>query len=192
VLAAQAGDHPAALRHAAASLEHRGDESARVARLTASPPEPFDALSAVGDAVDTIQADFTRGVAQEARFVGGLGSPLVIGHRERFVLALVNLLRNALQANAGSASVTMELLDDPGSAELTLHVDDDGDGIALAHRRAIFEPGFSRREGGSGHGLALVREVIEGEMRGSVACSDGPSGGARFTLRIPCERVEAL
>lgn len=171
------------------------DESARIARLTASPPEPFDAHSAVGDAIDEVQADFQRGVAQEVRIAAERGAPLLVGHRDRFILALVNLLRNAVQANATAASITL-VADEPeatdaGAGELTLHVDDDGEGIPLAHRRAIFEPGFSLREGGSGHGLALVREVIEGEMRGKVMCTDSPSGGTRFTLRIPCERMEA-
>jgi signal transduction histidine kinase len=52
-------------------------------------------------------------------------------------------------------------------------------------RRAIFAPGMSLRPGGSGQGLALVREVVEQEMRGQVSCTDAPSGGARFTLRLP-------
>jgi len=64
-------------------------------------------------------------------------------------------------------------------------VDDDGPGVPEAHRGSVFQRGFSLRPGGSGQGLALVREVIEDQMRGAVHCGDSPLGGARFSLRIP-------
>ena len=52
-------------------------------------------------------------------------------------------------------------------------------------RTAIFERGFSLRAGGTGQGLALVREVVEEEMQGRIVCEESPLGGARFVLTIP-------
>lgn len=165
------------------------DESARVARLTASPPEPFDAVAAIGDAISALQADFERGVRYDARFFAAHGAPLLIAQRDRFVLAVVNLLRNAVQAGARSAKVTLMIADggpDGAAATmLTIVVEDDGAGIPAEHRSKIFDPGFSLRDGGTGHGLALVREVVEVGMHGRIACADSSLGGARFTLDVP-------
>lgn len=163
------------------------DESARVARLTPSPPEPFDALAALGDAVSALQADFARGIDLE-RSPALRGRPLLLGHRERFVLALVNLLRNAAQATATSAIVGLAVADrgaTGGPANLTITIDDDGPGVPVEHRTEIFQPGFTLRDGGSGHGLALVREVIEDEMRGTIVCTNSLLGGARFIVQLP-------
>jgi signal transduction histidine kinase len=55
-------------------------------------------------------------------------------------------------------------------------------------RRAIFEPGVALRLGGSGQGLALVRQVIEEELGGTVTCEESPLGGARFVLVIPTKK----
>jgi hypothetical protein len=146
--------------------------------------ELFDALAALGDAVDALQADFVRGVVQVARVPACHGRPLLVGHRDRFILALVNLLRNASQAKAASASIEVSV-DDGATDVLRMSIDDDGPGVPASHRDRVFQPGISLRPGGSGRGLALVREVVEDELRGSITCTDSPLGGARFTLRLP-------
>ena len=45
--------------------------------------------------------------------------------------------------------------------------------------------------GGSGQGLALVWQVVVGEMGGSAICGDSPLGGARFEIVIPGKGVKA-
>jgi signal transduction histidine kinase len=64
-------------------------------------------------------------------------------------------------------------------------IEDNGPGVPENMRRAIFDEGISLRPGGAGLGLALVREVIEKEMKGLVACDASPLGGARFVIRMP-------
>jgi signal transduction histidine kinase len=66
-----------------------------------------------------------------------------------------------------------------------------GDGIEPAFTPHLFEPfrqaetGSTRRYGGLGLGLALVRQLVE-LHGGSVAGSNaGPDGGARFVVRLP-------
>lgn len=43
---------------------------------------------------------------------------------------------------------------------------------------------------GSSRGLALVREVVEGEMRGQVRCVPSDLGGASFVLEVPSSAKE--
>jgi len=71
-----------------------------------------------------------------------------------------------------------------------LHVDDDGSGVPVGERDRVFErfvrldEARARDAGGSGLGLAIVRGIAEAGG-GSVAVSDSPLGGARFTVTLP-------
>jgi len=121
------------------------------------------------------------------RVVPAEPTPPVMGHRPRFILAIVNLLRNATQVVDGKDG-TVELAVESRGETVMIRVDDAGPGVAPKDRSTIFEPGVSQRDGGSGHGLALVREVIAAEMGGTVSCEDSPLGGARFVIILPMRK----
>ncbi|WP_437727069.1 sensor histidine kinase [Sorangium sp. So ce861] len=159
-----------------------------VAALGAEPAEPFDVAPAIEEALAAVAEEF--GARMSFPTSGPL--PPVVGHRRRFTLAVVNMLRNAAQACSGaSAGVRVTAEAAAGGSELLILVDDSGPGVPSEHREAIFRRGFSMRPGGTGEGLALVREVVEQEMHGQARCEESPLGGARFRLRIPVrQRVD--
>jgi len=157
------------------------EESARIAKLAPAPPEPFDVAPALRDAIGAIQLEFSNEIG--LRLAPEDAYPAVVGHRERFILVVVNLLRNARQAGGDAARVEIALAAEADAVVVT--IDDDGPGVPAGQQARVFEPGFSLRADGSGHGLALVREVVEGELGGRVSCSSSPRGGARFTVRLP-------
>ncbi len=163
------------------------EQLVRLSSLASKPPEPFDLLTVVRDAVSLVEAETGKRIKQ----VLPAGLPPVSGHRERVVMALTNVLRNAAQAVPEADPVIRlgaELRDD-GRAVL-LSIEDNGPGVPEAMRQAIFEEGISLRHGGSGMGLALVREVFEKEMRGLVDCTASQLGGARFVIRMPAAGAE--
>ena len=153
-----------------------------VAALGAEPAEPFDVAPAIEEALAAVAEEF--GARMSFPKSGPL--PPVVGHRRRFTLAIVNMLRNAAQApSQAPAEVRVTTAAAAGGAEVLILVDDDGPGVPSEHREAIFRRGFSMRPGGTGEGLAFVREVVEQEMQGQACCEESPLGGARFRLRIP-------
>lgn len=157
-----------------------------LSRFAATPPEPFDTLSAIRDAISTVEVEAGRRIEQ----VLPLTLPPVSGHRARVITALINVLRNAAQAvptEAPFIRIEAEALE--GASAVRILVEDNGPGVPESMRRAIFDEGFSLR-GGSGLGLALVREVFEKEMRGLVACDASSLGGARFVIRVPATGTE--
>lgn len=159
------------------------EELVQVATLTAAPPSFFEPRAALLEAVQS--AEQPGGPVLD---ISGVVSPLPVlsGHRERFVLALVNLLRNALQhGGSGTLHVRVSAQPEDGEKWLRITIDDNGSGVPAGEREAIFAQGYSRSSSGTGLGLHIVREVIEDELHGNVRCEDSPLGGARFSLRLP-------
>ncbi|ATB43622.1 hypothetical protein CYFUS_009102 [Cystobacter fuscus] len=157
-----------------------------LSQFAATPPEPFDMLVALRDAVSVIESESGRRIEQ----VLPAQLPPVSGHRARVVTAIANILRNATQAVATESPVIrIEAESIEGASAVRLLVEDNGPGVPEPMRRAIFDEGVSLR-GGSGLGLALVREVFEKEMRGLVACEASSLGGARFVVRVPTTGTE--
>jgi len=157
----------------------------QVAELGAPPLGPLALEGVIRDAM----ASLNGGLAAQTRLTVAPDMPPVHGHRERLTMVFVNLLRNA-QQNHPQAQPSLDLVVTYVAEQTALCVtlDDDGPGVPEAHREAVFTRGFSLRPGGSGQGLALVREVIEDQMQGKVHCDASPKGGARFTLLVPIAR----
>jgi signal transduction histidine kinase len=155
----------------------------QVTKLGPEPATLFDVEPAVRDAIAALAGDLNGML----RVVPAEPTPPVMGHRPRFILAIVNLLRNAAQVVDGKDG-TVEIAIESRGEIVMIRVDDAGPGVASEDRSAIFEPGVSQRDGGSGHGLSLVREVIEAEMGGTVSCEDSPLGGARFVIVLPMKK----
>jgi signal transduction histidine kinase len=106
------------------------------------------------------------------------------GDRDALLRAVRNLLDNAF---AVADTVVVEVAHTPNGA--TISVTDNGPGVPHDQRERIFEP-FVRLPrsppGGTGLGLALVRRTIESHG-GTITCDPSPTGGARFTLRLPAD-----
>ncbi len=96
--------------------------------------------------------------------------------------ALVNLLRNAIQASPDGGDVFMTVHLEPDTA--VFEVADEGPGIPSDDLERIFEPFFTRRRDGTGLGLPLARQVAAGHG-GWLTAANRSGGGAVFTLRIP-------
>ena len=96
--------------------------------------------------------------------------------------ALLNLLSNAAHAtariDAPSVQVSARLI---RGGRLAIEVRDNGPGVPHGLEHDIFMPFFSTREHGSGIGLAVVRNLVQG-MGGSVRHVKPASGGAAFVM----------
>jgi len=74
--------------------------------------------------------------------------------------------------------------------DLVLSVEDDGPGVPIALREAIFErfhrgdDSTTRRFGGTGLGLAIAKELVE-RHGGRIEVRDGTYGGALFRVTLP-------
>jgi len=107
------------------------------------------------------------------------GGPIVVRADERMLRqALMNLLRNAAEADHRSESVFVKLADN------TIEVRDTGPGIPENNLSKIFIPFFTTKPNGHGIGLALAHRIIT-EHGGTLTAANCPDGGAVFTIKLP-------
>lgn len=121
------------------------------------------------------------------------GAPLMAStDPERLRTALVNVLSNARQAvdtreasaprpvNGHEAPAVLLTLDRPDDGHVRLRVSDQGTGIAPEHLSQVFEPYFTTRRTGTGLGLPIARNIVEG-LGGTIGVATAPG---RTTVEI--------
>jgi PAS domain S-box-containing protein len=125
----------------------------------------------------------------DLRFVPGDTQTMVIGDAGRLQQLASNLLSNAVKFTPEGGSVTLALY--KNAERVQLQVKDNGIGIAPEFLPHVFDrftqadTSASRRAGGLGIGLALVRHIAllhGGQVR---ADSAGAGRGATFTVDLP-------
>ncbi len=109
------------------------------------------------------------------------GQGRAAGDPRKLRQVVLNLVRNGAEAAGKGGRVEVEVEAGPGGAAIA--VSDSGPGLSDEVRARLFEPFFSRKEGGTGLGLAVSKGIVEAHG-GRIEVAGGP-GGARFTVRLP-------
>lgn len=137
---------------------------------------------------------------RDVRFVDELGAgeadePLPLrGDRDRLTQVVVNLLDNALKFANPGGEVRLRAARQGGVALVEVY--NTGAGIAPEDLPRVFDRFYrgdhsrAQRTGGSGIGLAIVRELVEAHGGEIVASSDGATW-AVMTLRLPLATPDA-
>ena len=120
------------------------------------------------------------------------GPFVVSGDRARLHQVFSNLLSNALKFTPEGGSIAVEIRRE--GDDVLLSVTDSGQGISGEFLPMVFERftqadgSSTRKHGGLGLGLSIVRHVVL-LHRGDVdVASPGPGKGATFVVRLPCSR----
>lgn len=112
--------------------------------------------------------------------------PLINIDIQQLRQALINLLRNAMQAASGNKTRTgmIEIFTEQVEGGIVIKIRDNGPGIPENLQQKIFDPFYSTKEGGTGLGLPLTREIIVGHG-GQITCYSREHEGTTFTLIFP-------
>jgi signal transduction histidine kinase len=127
---------------------------------------------------------------------------------ERLRIALINLLVNARDAvvngngaqsknadgghhmpgaSTNGAAVTLKTA--AAGDSMRIVVADRGPGIAQPDLAQIFDPYFTTKRGGTGLGLPIVKNIVEG-LGGTIAVSSTPGDGTRFVIEFPLDESQ--
>jgi two-component system sensor histidine kinase HydH len=102
---------------------------------------------------------------------------------------LLGLITNAVEALYDGGEIVLRAR--ASDHEVEISVSDSGPGVPAELRARIFEPFFTTRSRGTGLGLAIARQIVEAHG-GRIDVDESVSGGARFSLRLPAARHNAI
>jgi len=98
--------------------------------------------------------------------------------------ALLNLLRNAVEAIPAGAAGEICVAIERRAGRIVITVADNGGGIPPDVRRRLFEPFFTTKAIGTGLGLATTKKLIA-SLDGDFELADRPGGGTEALIRLP-------
>src|SRR5881296_2030874 len=156
-------------------------------------PEWTDAGTIIRTAVDSIQpAAAAKGVPVVTEIANG--AEPVFADAERLQQVLWNLLSNAIKFSERGEEVQVEC--GRVGTHFQISIRDCGEGIDPEFIPYVFErfmqadASATRKHGGLGLGLAIVRHIIESHGGNVMAYSRGKGQGATFTVQLPVPAIQ--
>ncbi|CAN5649585.1 hypothetical protein BH10PSE6_BH10PSE6_35460 [soil metagenome] len=162
---------------------------------------PFMLKDLIDGAVEVFKPQATRKGLSLVGIVASSPSDAFVGDPTRVRQIIFNLLSNALKF-PDRGGVMLRASAEPvagGMARVVLAVTDTGIGISSEQQSRLFKPfsqvdsSITRRFGGSGLGLSIVKQLSE-LMQGDVTVSSLPGSGATFivTLKLKPTTIEQV
>lgn len=182
------------LQEETARLEELARQFAVLGRPSAGHESEIDILELLQSLLAT---DVPPGI--RVQVLAGSALPLLTGHYDALQRAFRNLLRNAVEAisarraadpeSAAGGVIIVSITQEDG--DIVTRIADDGCGISPGEVQRIFEPDYTLKAGGTGLGLAVVRQAVLAHG-GAVGARNRDPGGAEFEVRLPVRRAPNL
>lgn len=99
--------------------------------------------------------------------------------------ALINLLKNALEASPADSTVQVSIVHRSGDPQLYIKVSDEGQGVSPTNIQKLFTPYFSTKGSGTGLGLAHSRKILQAHGGNVELLSSEPGKGSTFAMVLP-------
>ena len=158
-------------------LEQLAREFTEFGRLPEGPVAPVDFTELLTELARTsLPATMT------ARLNLDPATPVLLGHYDSLRRAFSNILRNAVEACEERGALDISAAADDGGG-VRIEISDRGPGVPAESAEQIFDPYFTGKAGGTGLGLALVKQTI-GMHGGTIGVTETPGGGATFVIRM--------
>jgi two-component system, NtrC family, nitrogen regulation sensor histidine kinase NtrY len=158
-------------------LEQLAREFTEFGRLPEGPAAPVDFTELLAELART-----SLPTTMKARLGLDPAAPVLLGHYDPLRRAFSNLLRNAAEACGEQGELEITVAPDSGGG-VRIEIRDHGPGVPPEMADRIFDPYCTGKAGGTGLGLALVKQTIE-MHGGTIGLAETPGGGATFVIRM--------
>jgi signal transduction histidine kinase len=165
------------LRAESERLEQLAREFTEFGRLPEGPAAPVDFTELLAELSRTSLPSTMR-----ARLDLDPATPVLLGHYDPLRRAFSNILRNAAEACEDSGELEIAAAPENGGG-VRIEIRDHGPGVPASMAGRIFDPYCTGKPGGTGLGLALVKQTIE-MHGGTISLAETPGGGATFIVRM--------
>ena len=104
--------------------------------------------------------------------------------REQFSRAVINLIKNAIQAIPDNQEGLVRISLKRSGHKAVISIEDNGSGIAPELQDKLFSPSFTTKTSGMGLGLAITKNIVE-NFKGRIWFHTKPGKGTTFFIEIP-------
>jgi signal transduction histidine kinase len=185
---------PQALREAISDIDEE------VARLNRIVNEVLDFARPIRFELSPVDVNALCQASASAAMVSGPGPTIdlqldpqlrpVTADYERLRIALVNMLVNARHAvNGNPTPVVLSTRIDLDRVQIT--IEDRGSGISVDDLAHVFDPYFTTKRGGTGLGLPIAKNIVEG-LGGSIVVSSILGHGTQICIDLPMTTTSGL
>ncbi|MEO0078875.1 MAG: ATP-binding protein, partial [candidate division WOR-3 bacterium] len=177
----------AAMKEEVDRLSRMTDGFMRMARFDPPQRRPVHVLDLVNRALGRLPALHQSGITVARELPENLAQVLV--DEDQIVVALANVVENAIAAMGGKGTLTVRAAALPDKVELSFQ--DTGPGMSEETCSRVFEPFFTTKRGGTGLGLAITKKIVE-DNSGEIMVSSRIGKGTTVRFVLPAaSRVKA-
>jgi len=145
--------------------------------------------------LDELLVSFTTRIEHQLKHSGAklvikseLKDIKLTGSVDALVSVLINLAENAIQVcNKDKCRLEIEVYRQADYLIIAMH--DNGPGLSVEQQSKIFQPFFTRREGGTGLGLAVAQSIVQAH-HGDLLVRSQPGNGSIFYICLALNRNE--
>ncbi len=120
---------------------------------------------------------------------GGLKELRVFADKEQFSRALLNLVKNGIQAIPADQKGEMRISVLPGESVILITIKDNGTGISEEAQENMFQPNFTTKTSGMGLGLSIVKSIVD-NFGGKIWYTTEQNEGTTFYIEMPVLKNE--
>ncbi|BBO69247.1 hypothetical protein DSCA_31770 [Desulfosarcina alkanivorans] len=163
---------------------------------SADPPHmaPFDLNAAITELLSLFRESLPERPAIRLEQDLGAHLPALASDRNQLKQALINLLKNAMEAmpDGGTIHVKTRMIESPprhtggnhGKKQIRISICDDGPGIDEGIKNDLFRENVTSKRGHDGLGLSIVNETVR-SLGGALLCDSIPGRGTCFHIELP-------
>jgi signal transduction histidine kinase len=147
-------------------------------------PEPENEAVNLNEIMSNVHDLFRKRDDMDIRLFVPIDDILVFADRNHVMRVMNNLLKNAIQAipTERRGIINIKLYKEEKNA--VIKVQDNGVGIPDSAKHKVFKPNFTSKSSGTGLGLAMCANIIEG-FNGKIYFESEVNKGTTFYVIIP-------
>jgi nitrogen fixation/metabolism regulation signal transduction histidine kinase len=159
------------------SLANIANDFSMFAQITKNKPSKIEVIELLENIISTFQSENDASINMNTN----VSKAYVFADRDHLIRVFNNLIKNAIQSYEESENKEVQIHLILQHEVLEIEIKDLGKGISEEMRSKIFEPYFTTKSSGTGLGLAMVHQIIEG-MKGEISFTHNHPKGTIFKL----------